>query len=199
MVAGPPVDGAAADAQLAEQLVVAPNAHGGVGVLDVRRRQRQLDSMHRHAQTSMRRSLCADATYGTGLATSVSTMASVSCATSTSGRPWTLSIPHTPAPSAATAPSPMAYRAPNCLRDPADDGATDRRAPEEQHRLQREHPSSHLGRGLDLHDRGRRREEGDAAHTEHDSHDEGGPGSARRPSAPSTPRRRATPARRCER
>ena len=55
-------------------------------------------------------------------------------------------------------------RTPQLAHD-ADDGPADRRAAEEDDRLQREHASPHLGRGLHLHDRGGRGQEGDARPT----------------------------------
>src|SRR4051794_19207298 len=50
VMAGPPVDGAPADAEVTEQLVVAPHADGGVSVLDVSRRKCKLNSVHGHTR-----------------------------------------------------------------------------------------------------------------------------------------------------
>ena len=80
------------------------------------------------------------------------------------------------------------------LGDPADDRPADRRAAEEQHRLEGEHPAAHLGRRPELHDRRRRHDEADRRQAEHDAEHEGdAPRWARTPSPPWPRRSRPRP------
>ena len=75
----------------------------------------------------------------------------------------------------------------------AEDRAADRRAPEEHHRLQRQHPPAHLRLGAELDDRGRRRHERHARRAdEHREWERRRPGSARPRTAASRRRTRST-------
>src|SRR6266700_7165375 len=60
MSARSPVDGATADNQVAEQLLVAPDLDSDVGVLHIRCGQRQLDPVSRHSSDGTSRAFASD-------------------------------------------------------------------------------------------------------------------------------------------
>ena len=106
--------------------------------------------------------------------------------------------PQAPAPSAATAPSAMAQRAPNCCDTQPTIGPPIGVLPRNSIAWSASTRPRISGAGFDLHDRRRRDEERDARDAEERARTSTRTtGSARTPSAPSRRRSRATPWRRC--